>query len=62
MTQIIIPANTSNSISKVIEIDIGSSRAVLYLGNYQAASSYEIIKQHKVQSVLTIASDLVVKT
>jgi hypothetical protein len=62
MTQIIIPTNTNNSISKVIEIEYGSTRGVLFLGSYQAANDALTLKQYKIASILTIASDLTIKS
>lgn len=58
MTQIIIPTNTNNSISKVIE---GKGNGVLFLGSYMAACDPLTLKQYKITAVLTIAADLIVK-
>ena len=61
MTQIIIPTNTNNSISKVIEGGKGKTGAMLFLGSYMAACDQLTLKQYKITAVLTIAGDLVVK-
>ena len=60
MTQIIIPTNTNNSISPVIEAGKGKN-GVLFLGSYQAACDPLTLKQYKITAVLTIAADLIVK-
>lgn len=58
MTQIIIPTNTNNSISMVIE---GKGKGVLFLGSYMSACDPLTLKQYKITAVLTIAADLIVK-
>lgn len=61
MTQIIIPTNTNNSISKVIEGEKGTGGATLFLGSCMAACDPLTLKQYKITAILTIAGDLLVK-
>lgn len=62
MTQIIIPANTNNSISKVADFSFGSSKNSLYIGNVEAANDPSTIKEYKIVAILTVASEITVKT
>jgi protein-tyrosine phosphatase len=61
MTQIIIPANTNNSICKVADFEFGAYPSALYIGSLQAASDPFTLKQYKIGSVLTVASEFIVK-
>ena len=61
MTQIIIPANTNNSISKVADFSLGSSKNSLFIGSVQAANDPFTIKVYKIVAILTVASEITVK-
>jgi hypothetical protein len=45
----------------VAEFEFGSFKTVLYLGSLQAAGDPFTLKQYKIMSVLTVASEVAVK-
>lgn len=58
MALVIIPANTTNAISKIGEFEMPQRKSILFLGNLAAATDPQILKEYRIVAILTVAGGL----